>query len=432
MKWSRLVSSALTHRISRKDAQSKSLNDFISGNLLELRREKYHQERLRKIFNNFKTAWNKLHPINEQLAVNQTEMHRITETDSLAYCLTGSDYGIYLQTAIDILVSYQNSLLDAIISLSSCHLPALSFLEYENCSAVPSTSIQNVKETEITNFQWSDDLFQHGRGQQITYDFQRIEMELAAEIAFGKSYLKGTLNDAGRFILAKELFHSCGPLLTEIRSRLLVLQTPILPEEVQGGLSDLKERRIKDVQHLLEDVEMLIYLLNRKLMYFDTDMTLEELAGTWSPLLPSPFPVDLLPEPKSSIKIEHVAALYEALEGILADGAIEGLADKFRAEPAVAMEGTFSNILEKDIDQLKPQILLKALRRFVFRYLSLESKRYWPEENTALQSCLREASLWFPLEAPNLEEISRDITLEYMHSMVKYLEKVEKVNFSFL
>ena len=158
-------------------------------------------------------------------------------------------------------------------------------------------------------------------------------------------------------------------------------------------------------------------------------MTLEELAETWSPLLPSPFPVDLLPEPKSSIKIEHVAALYEALEDILADGAIEGLADKFRAELPVAMEGTVSNILEKEIDQLKPQILLKALRRFVFRYLSHESKRYWPGENTALQSCLQEASLWSPLEAPNLEEISRDITLEYMHSMVKYLEEVEKAKF---
>ena len=435
LKWSRLVSLALTHRISRKDAQSKSFNDFISGHLLELKREKHHQERLRKIFNNFKTAWNKLRPtVNEQLAKKQTEMPRIRETDSLAYCLTESDYGIYLQAAIDILVSYQNSLLDAIISLSSCHLPALSFLEYENCSAIPSTSIQNVKETEIISFQWSNDLFQHasnnpeyGRGQQITYDFQRIEMELAAEIAFGKSYLKGTFNDAGRFIFAKELFHSCGPLLTEIRS--LVRQTPSLPEEVQRGLLDLKERRIKDAQHLLQHVEILIYLLNRKLKYFDTDMTLEELAETWSPLLPSPFPVDLLPEPKSSIKIEHVAALYEALEDILADGAIEGLADKFRAELPVAMEGTVSNILEKDIDQLKPHILLKALRRFVFRYLSLESKRYWPDENTALQSCLEEASLWFPLEAPNLEEISRDITLEYMHSMVKYLEEVEKVKF---
>ena len=158
-------------------------------------------------------------------------------------------------------------------------------------------------------------------------------------------------------------------------------------------------------------------------------MTLEELGEKWSPLLPSPFPVDLLPEPKSSIKIEHVAALYEALEDILADGAIEGLADKFGAELLVAMEGTARNILEKEIDQLKPHILLKALRRFVFRYLSLESKRYWPDENTALQSRLQEASLWFPLEAPNLEEISRDITLEYMHSMVKYLEEVEEVKF---
>lgn len=264
---------------------------------------------------------------------------------------------------------------------------------------------------------------------QITYDFQRIEMELAAEIAFGKSYITGKLNE---FIFAKELFHSCGPLLTEIRS--LVRQRPSLPEEVQKGLPDLKERRIKEAQDLLQHIEVLIYLLKRKLKNFNADMTLEELAEKWSPMLPSPFPVNLLPQPKSLIKIEHVAALYEALEDILSDGAIEGLADKFRDELPIDMKETVSNILVKEIDQLKPHNLLKALRRFVFRYLSSETERYWPDESTALQSCLQEASLWFPLQAPNLEEIPQDITLKYLHSMVKYLEEVEnsKVKFEFL
>ena len=459
LKWSRLVSSALTHRISRKDAQSKSFDDFISGHLLELKRNRLDKESLKELFNNFKTAWNEMRPLvkqtlvdkqekmsrvsedacvaycvresNQLLTEKQTEMPRIRETDYVAYCLTESDFGVYLQTAIEILVSFQNSLLDAIISLSSNHHPALSFLENGNCSSVVSTTIQDVKEKEIISFQWSDDLFQHaennpeyGKGQQITYDFEQIEMELAAEIAFEKSYLTGTLN---KFIFAKELFHSCGPLLTEIR--LLVRQRPSLPEEVHKGLSDLKERRIKEVQNLLQHMEVLIYLLKRKLKNFDADMTLEELAEKWSPLLPSPFPVNLLPQPKSLIKIEHVAALYEALEDILADGAIEGLADKFRHELPIDKKETFNNILVKESDQLKPHNLLKALRRFVFRYLSSETERYWPDESTPLQSCLQKASLWQP---PNPEEILQDITLKYLHSMVKYLEEVEKVRVALL
>jgi hypothetical protein len=297
-----------------------------------------------------------------------------------------------------------------------------------------SISIQDVKEKEIISFQWSNDLFQHAqnnpeysRGQEITYDFERIEMNLATEIAFGKCYLTGTLN---KFIFAKELFHSCGPLLTEIRS--LVGQNPSLPEEVLIGLSNLKDRRIKKAQDLLQHIEVLIFLLKRKLKDFNVDMTLEELAEKWSDMLPSPFPVNLLPQPRSSIKIEHVAALYEALEDVLADGAIDGLADKFQDVLPDDMKEIVSAMVDKEIDQLKPHNFLKALRRFVFRYLSSETEGYWPEESRSLQSCLKEPSLWFPLKPPKPDEIPQDLTLEYIHSIVKYLEELEKVKFAFL
>ena len=436
LKWSRLVSSALTHRISRKDAQSKSINDFINGHLLEIKRTPQETENLRVLFENFKEAWNKMHPlVNQELMGKKKKMPWLVETDYMAYCLIESDYGVYLETAIKILVSLQNSILDAILSLSSSHhLPALSFLEKDNGSGVMSVSVQDAKEKEIICFKWSDDLSKYGQsnvkygeGKEVMYDFEQIEIWLATKIAFGKRYLTGKLN---KFIFAKELFHSCGPLLTEIRS--LVKQSPSLPDEVRKGVSTLKERRIKEAQDLLQHIEVLIYLLKRKLKNLNVDMTLEEFAEKWSPMLPSPFPVSLLPEPRSLIKIKHVAALYEALEDVLADGAIDGLADKFRYELSGKEKGTVGAIVEKDIDQLKPQIFLKALRRFVFRYLSSETERYWPEESTALQSWLEEPSLWSPHQPPKLKEIPKEITLEYIHSIVKYLEQVEKVTLIFI
>ena len=436
LKWSRIMSSSLTLRISRKDAQSKSksFDDFIKGNLLELHRSEQERESLKKLFDKFTEAWNKMRdPVNQKL-VNEEKMPRLTVNDCVAYCLTESDFGMYLKTAIEILVSYQNSILDAIISLSASRRhPVLSFLENEKCSGVGSISIQNVKENEIINFQWSDDLFnqhaqnnpEYGKGREITYDFERIEMELANEIVFGKCYLTGTLN---KFIFAKELFYSCGPLLTEIRS--LVKQSPDVPKEVLKGLAKLKEQRIKDAQDLLQHIEVLIYLLKRKLKDINKDMTLEELAEKWSTMLLSPFPVNLLPQPKSFIKIEHVAALYEALEDVLADGAIEGLDDKFRVEMSCEMKNLVNDMVGKDIIQLKPQHFLKVLRRFVFRYLSSGTEKYWPEENTALQSCLQEPSLWLPLEPPDLEEFPRDITLKYIYSIMKYLESLLKVSYN--
>ena len=433
LKWSRIVSSSLTLRISRKDAQSKSFDDFIKGNLLELHRSEQERESLKKLFDKFTEAWNRMRdPVNQKLVNEEEKMPRLTVDNCVAYCLTESDFGMYLRTAIEILVSYQNSILDAIISISSSRQhPVLSFLENENCSGVASISIQNVKENKIINFQWSDDLFnqhaqnnpEYGKGREITYDFERIEMELVNEIVFGKFYLTGTLN---KFIFAKELFHSCGPLLTEIRS--LVKQSPELPKEVLKGLAKLKEQR-SDAQDLLQHIEVLIYLLKRKLKDINVDMTVEEFVKEWSTMLPSPFPVNLLPQPKSSIKVEHIAALYEALEDVLADGAIEGLDDKFQDKMSGEMENLVNDMVGKDIIQLKPQHFLKVLRRFVFRYLSSGTEKYWPEENTALQSCLQEPSLWISLEPPDLEGIPRGITVRYIYSVIKHLMKLLKVSY---
>ena len=422
LKWSRIVSSSLTLRISRKDAQSKcnSFDDFIKGNLLELHRSEQERESLKKLFDNFTEAWNRMRdPVNQKLVNEEEKMPRLTVDNCVAYCLTESDFGMYLKTAISISSSRQH--------------PVLSFLENENCSGVASISIQNVKENETINFQWSDDLFnqhaqnnpEYGKGREITYDFERIEVELVNEIVFGKFYLTGTLN---KFIFAKELFHSCGPLLTEIRS--LVKMCSDLPGQVLKGLAKLKEQR-SDAQDLLQHIEVLIYLLKRKLKDINVDMTVEELVKEWSTMLPSSFPVSLLPQPKRSIKVEHIAALYEAVEDVLADGAVEGLDDKFRAELSGDMKKLVGDMVGKNIIQLKADHLLKVLRRFVFRYLSSGTEKYWPEENAAaaLQSCLQEPSLWVTLQPPDPEEIPQDITLRHIYSVMKHLMELLKVSY---
>ena len=432
LKWSRLVSSALTHRISRKDATTP-VNDFISGNILELERTPQELKTLKQLFDNFTEAWDKMRPLVNEKLKDKQKMIRLNEVDPVAYCLTECQRGIFLQTAVEILVSHQNTLLDEILCLSSQqHHPALSFLGIENCSGTMSVSIQDAKEKEIIHFQWSDEeLFKYtqsnpdyGRGQEITYDFDQIEMWLATKITFGKCYLTGTLN---KFIFAKELFHSLGPLLTEIRS-LVGEKNSSLPDEVCQGLLHLKERRMKEAQDLLRHMEVLICLGKRTLKNYQKDITLEQFAKNWSPS----FPIKLLPEPRSSIRVKHVAALYEGLEDILADGAIKGLDEKFRDGMSNAVRERVNLMLSKDIEQLKPRTFLKTLRRFVFRYLSSETERYWPDESTSLQSHLKEPSLWAPLQPPNMDAIPQHITLRYIHSVINYLENIEKVRFCIL
>ena len=431
LKWARLVSSALTHRISRKEAQLKSIDDFIHGHILEQPRTQEETDNQKKLFENFKNVWNAMRQlIDQELDQKETEMPRLKKTDNIAYCLTESDSGVYLLTAIRILVSLQNSFLDEMLPLSALlKHPALRFLEKDNnCSGISSVSIQQVKEKEIINFQWSDGLFKYaqnnpefGHGEEIIYDFERIEIELANKLAFGKCHLTGSLN---RFIFAEEIFHSCAPLLSEIRG--LFFQSPNLPDEVRQGLSSLKKRRIQEARDLLQHIEIFIYLLKFKMKTtFEKNMPLETFAKEWLSMLPSPFPVKLLPQPSSSIKLMHITVLYEALEDLLADGAIEGLPDQFREELTEEAKDTLSCLVEKD-DGLKLPSFLNALRRFVFRYLS--SEKFQPDENTELNSSLKEPSLWSPGEPPDPEVIPKELTLQNINAVVMHLQELDKVS----
>ena len=430
LKWTRLVSSALTHRISRKEAELKSINDFIHGHYLELGRSQDERENHKMLFMDFKKAWNDMRQlVNQELCQQEKEMPRLRETDHIAYCLTESDAGVYLHTAIKILVSMQNAFLDELLRLSALRKhPALGFLETDgSCSGVSSVSVQEVKEKEIINFQWSDELFkfaqnnpEYGHGEEILYDFERIEIELATDLAFGKCHLTGSLN---KFIFSKELFHSCGPLLTEMRD--LFPQSDNLPEDVRQGLCSLKERRIKEAQDLLQHIEVLIFLLKLKVKTFEENMPLETFAVKWLSMLPSPFPLSLLPPPRSSIKLKHIAAFYEALEDILADGAIDGLPDTFRNDLTEEAKDNLTCLVDKDEGQLKLQTFLNALRRFVFRYLS--SEKFLPDETTFLNSCLKETSLWSPDTPPGSQVIPKELRLQNIHSIVTFLQELDKV-----
>ncbi len=428
LQWSRLVSSTLTHRIGRKEAESKLINDFIYGDLLQQERSKEERDELRKLFDDFKVAWSKMQEFVNQY-LDKDEMPYLTDDSHIGYCLTDGDLSIYLQTAIKILQSIQNSILDELIltSIHTQHL-ALSFLEKnETCCAIMTVSLQEAKEKDIINFDWSNKFIKYaqnpdyGFGEEIDYDFERMEIQLAKEIAFGKCYLKDYLNT---FIFSKELFHSSAKMLTKISE--VCPQNQSLPDEIRQGLHSLNDRRKQDARNLLQHIEVIIYVLNMKSMSSEEvkEMTLENFAETCKSKLPSPFPVDLLPEPKASIRLAHITALYEALEDLLADGRIEGLPRQFRAELTEETKTSLDGLVDSRNGSLKLKQFLTALRRFVFRYLSAEN--FLPEPHTPLRSLLSEPSLWSPHQAPDLDVIPREMMLKNIHAIINHLEQVIK------
>ncbi|XP_028413388.1 uncharacterized protein LOC114536260 [Dendronephthya gigantea] len=425
LRWSRLISSMLTHRISRKEAELKTVDDLIHGRIPGHEKVE-NEEALKKYLDEFLIAWEGMRDFVDQELPNGTDpMPSLTQHSCfLGYCLTEGDFSIYLQTAIKILQSIQNNILDEMILISTrTRHPALHFLELdENCCAIMSVALQEVKKKDIINFNWPDEflIFTHkleyGQGEKIDYDFERIELELANEIAFGKSYLTESPNT---FIFSKELFHSSAKMLTKIRE--LCPKTEPLPEEICLGLHSLKERRIQDAQNLLQHIEGVIFVLNTQSILIQ-DMKLIEFADKWKSKLPSEFPVHLLPDP--IIKLAHIPALYEALEDILVDGTIKGLPRKFRAELTEETKKSLNSLVDHRNGSLKLKLFLTALRRFVFRYLSAE--KFLPESHTPLRSCLMEPSLWSPEEAPSPDVIPEKMALGDIYAIITHLEPKSK------
>ena len=421
LQWSRFVSLSLTHRLSRNDARSMNINDFIDGRLCQ--HMGTNQELKRKLFNDFKDAWKKMREfVNRNL--NHDEMPALSEESPIGYCLTKGDLSIYLGTAIKILQSVQNNFLDQMIltSIRTRH-PALSFLEKnESCCAITSISLDEAKETDIITFNWSNDFLryaqklEYGHGETIDYDFERMEIELTKEIVFGKRYLKNPLDT---FIFSKELFHSSAKMLTRIRE--LCPQSRSLPDGIAQGIFSLKWK-LQDAQNLLQYIEVLIFVLNMQSLPIQQDMTVKDFAEKWKSRIPSPFPVDLLPEPKASIQLAHITVLYEALEDLLADGTIEGLSSQFRIELTDEMKARLNSLEDSRNNSPKLKQLLTALRRFVFRYLSVE--KLLPEPHTPLRCCLDEPSLWSPDKALDVDVIPNDMMLENIQATIRYLEKV--------
>lgn len=215
---------------------------------------------------------------------------------------------------------------------------------------------------------------------------------MAIRYLLGKSYLSAAAG-LREFTFSKELFHACKGIFDDLE--IIVPQQP-LTKDVKNGLQYLKERSLKDVQDLLEHMEIVLCLL-KKLKVGNPDEPLVEFTDRW--LSDSrPFPSSLLPDSGRAVLLIHVVALYHFLEDILAETTVEGIHDAYRNE---LPNDTRKVILDK-IDhstagthRLSLQSIVTALCRFIFRYISADNSK--PEPGLSLSEHMLEPSLW-PME----------------------------------
>ena len=393
--WSRIVDSLLSRRLSR-DKATTNIGDIIRKEFPEERK------RLSEIFEKFSMAWERMRPfVRDRLKQDVTYL---SESSPISFCLIEKrGQGAFLCAAMEILQEIQNDFLQKMLSIASTgKCSALVFLEREEGKfTIPVVHLQEAREKEIIQYQWTDEILRHsqrnteyGHGREIVFDLAKIEKEMAVRFLVGKSYLS-TLEGLQEFIFARELFHTCRGILDDLQE--LIPQQP-LTDVFRSSLSSQGEQSLKNVQDLLEHMEIVLCLLKRHRVGKPDD-PLIEFTDNWL-RGPRPFPKDLLPQPHSAIQLTHVVALYEFLEDMLAESAAKRVHDMYRVPipEEIANEMTKGTPVSGKTESHRSVItaINVALKRFIYRYLSSEEMK--PEPADSLKERMQERSLW-PIDA---------------------------------
>ena len=397
LSWSRTVDLLLSRRLSRQDATT-NIGDIIRNKS----KSPEERKRLNEIFEKFSMAWEKMLPfVRDRL---KQDVPYLSESSPISFCLIEKrGQGTFLCAAMEILREIQNDFLQKMLSIASTgKCSALVFLEREEGKfSIPVVHLHEAREKEIIQYQWTDEILRHsqrnteyGHGREIFFDLEKIEKEMAVRFLVEKSYLS-TLEGLQEFIFAGELFHTCRDILDELQE--LIPQQP-LTDVFRGSLSSQCEQSLKNVQDLLEHMEIVLCLLKRHRVGKPED-PLTEFTDKWL-RGPRPFPKDLLPQPHSAIQLTHVVALYECLEDILADSVAKRVHDTYRVPipKEITNEMTKGNPASGTTKSRRSVInaITVALKRFIYRYLSSEEMK--PEPADSLEERMQERSLW-PIDA---------------------------------
>lgn len=391
--WSRTVETLLSRRLSRKETTTK-IGDVIRSKA----KSPEERKRLNEAFENFGTAFEKMRPILKERL--QQEVPYLSESSPISLCLVEKrDQGVFLCAALEVLQEIQNDFLRKVLSIAATgKCAAMIFLEREEGkSAIPMVHLQEAREKEIIQYQWSDDILrysqrntEYGHGKEVFFDLSKIEKEMSVRFLVGKAFLS-TFDGLHEFIFSRELFHTCRGILDELQE--LIPQQP-LSEFLRNGLVRQSEHSLESVQDLLEHMEIVLCLLKRhqvgKPEEALTDFTDKWLCG------PRPFPKASLPKPHSAIQLTHVVALYEFLEDMLAESAAKRVHDVYRSAIPKEITDDMAKVAlvsgKTDSDRSGLNAITTALRRFIFRYLS--SEQIVPEPGDSLVERMLEPSLW--------------------------------------
>ncbi|RIA83302.1 hypothetical protein C1645_834051 [Glomus cerebriforme] len=413
-----IISSRLGYRLSREKAQEKTFQEFINEESNDGEFEVYKYLTIN--FNDFANAWNSV--IND---VDQFQCHELPKPKpdinlkspiSLAL-VESKDSGVFLCAILEYLIGLQNNFLQEVLTIPIGHSKALKFLEESyfiqgntfssssrkhnaathNADSKESSTryylqslrIDQTKQDNFINYKWDDEILQNsdrdlepGRGQDIIYDLQKIETELAHRLVFEKVHIE-TLNGSQAYMepfpYHMELFQGHMRILGDIKSIIPQQHIPFNIPLITGVTNNsyrhqnnINSLSYDNASELLSSLEILLCFVKRTSVG-NSETKIADYVNQWmklSILLENKSFSDLL---GFGLCLKHLIALYELIEDRVANSVIKYVDEKFKTEltDQVKDEINLAIGLELASDRkcIPAEIFATALKRFMQRFL---------------------------------------------------------------
>ncbi|UZO21060.1 uncharacterized protein OCT59_013464 [Rhizophagus irregularis] len=400
VKFVQILHSKLGYRLTRQTAGEMTFRQFIHKESNDGENYEIFNS-LRTAFDDFKLGWNTVISLVNRYQFNELpdDEPAMRDNSPVVLGLMGQkDSGIYLCAILYHLVNIQNKFLQEVIEISPGTCKSLKFLdgptidfgsstskaksETPNRYCLQSMCLDQVRSVNIINFEWDDEILAYSqrnlaiaRGEDIVYDLTKIEAELANILVFEKVYLE-TQPESQLYLepfpYHMELFQGYMRILSDIKN--LITQEPISIEKM-----NLLDHTLDNASENLSSLEFLLCFVKRTAVR-DKDISIKDYISKWVKLSSLSTHEGFARFLNIDLRLKHLVALYEFVEEQVADVKIKYIHEKYKEELSTDMKAAIMNSVD-----FKKQTTMKiaipaeafslALKRFMFRFLTLENQK---------------------------------------------------------
>ncbi|KAF0550869.1 e3 ubiquitin-protein ligase [Gigaspora margarita] len=456
----KILHSRLSYRITRKDAEKMTFDEFIN---MEANRTDLY-----KMFQKFEDSWNSVidkvdryicHELNEKPVMNRS-------MPIIMGLIEAKDPSFYLCAILEYLIDMQNNFLRDVMTIpGSCK--SLKFLEQHSFDAeegISTTTIETPNQYSIRlltlNQACIDNIIIYDReeldgihmfsqrnleigcGLDVTYDLQKIEIELARQLVFEKVYIDKVDETSlylPPFSYHMELIQVSLSILGDIRD--LIPQEQIPPEQAElliGSPANLSyaflDTSLDNPSEILSSLEILLCFIKR-ISGGNGESFIKDYINQWSTLSRLNENDEFRNLLNLPLKLKHIISLYELIEGQVANLTIEYTHDKYKEKLTSKQPEEIENLIDFEtkqpakivngkIEKFSAEVFATALKRFIYRFLQNENQK----ETDPLYLYICEPSLhfWPPAisELKNLDEsFPKSLCVNQAYKAYKFVEE---------